>query len=925
MTDEGGGRAARSAEVRRDPAQVGDSAWLLRHKVGPPDPIDGFLERPQVEDRCALLGRRLTVLHAPGGFGKTALLADRCRALREQGVVVAWLSLDGRDGPGSVATHLALAFEQAGLATFGPRTGAGAVGVAGEPDAEADSQAEYRIELLVRALARHGAPCVLALDEVEQLANPEAVAVLNALLRRAPPDLHVAMAFREPPPGLEIAMFALEGHGTTVTVDDLRFSKPDIARFFDRELSRRELAAVAADSAGWPIALRIHRNARRGGVADVDAAGDHAVAGWIETRLWRGVAPADRGFILDLALFDGLDPDLVDEVTGVGNARRRIASTGALAGLLSTSGGRGSTMRLHPLVRDYCEKRRFEEDPDRFRALHRGIAEALAARGRPVEALRHAAEANDTDLLGGIAEGTGGVRLWLEQGLEALRTIDGALTVPVLSAYPRLALVRCVALVSAGDLEGATRVHDAAAAATGGFARDREGGDDGALGTEHIIVQGLLHICGCMPYGSDIKAVTGVAEAVANAPDTDPLLRGLFSLGMCVAHNMTTAFGPAAEWAGRARAALSRSSPYHAHVDFQAGSVAMARGRTGEAAACYERALKRARASFLRDAGAVMIGEALVAELALERTAGAVRAGGPRASPRLLGECTAWFDIYAASIGVGAELELLRAGPAAALALVEDAREYARRTARPALARFLSALRVSMLLAAGDVGQAARAWRFDGLPEECGACVDLDRQSWREMEMLACVRLRLLAARGALDPARELAAALQAAAGRDLVRTRMRGLALSMALEHRAGEASRATAHLAEYLRLFARSDYVRPLARDAAPALALLDGIAERPPGADAAVAAAAVALRAALREEDGMGEDRWAGPLNRREMEVLALLEERSDADIARTLSLSYEGVRSRIRRIFAKLGARSRHDAVHRARKLGMLPPA
>ena len=380
---------------------------------------------------------------------------------------------------------------------------------------------------------------------------------------------------------------------------------------------------------------------------------------------------------------------------------------------------------------------------------------------------------------------------------------------------------------------------------------------------------------------------------------------------------MTTAFGPAAEWAGRARAALARSSPYLAHVDFQAGSVAMARGRTGEAAACYERALKRARASFLRDAGAVMIGEALVAELALERTAGAVRAGGPRASPRLLGECTAWFDIYAASIGVGAEIELQRAGPAAALALVEDAREYARHTARPALTRFTSALRVSMLLAAGDVGQAARAWRFDGLPEESGACVDLDRQSWREMEMLACVRLQLLAARGALDPARELAAALQAAAGRDLVRTRMRGLALSMALEHRAGEAPRATAHLAEYLRLFARSDYVRPLARDAALALALLDGIAEPPPGA--------AALRAALREEDGMGEDRWAGPLNRPEMEVLVLLEERSDADIARTLSLSYEGVRSRIRRIFAKLGARSRHDAVHRARKLGMLPPA
>ena len=40
------------------------------------------------EGRCALLERRLTVLHAPGGFGKTALLARACRALRGRGVAL---------------------------------------------------------------------------------------------------------------------------------------------------------------------------------------------------------------------------------------------------------------------------------------------------------------------------------------------------------------------------------------------------------------------------------------------------------------------------------------------------------------------------------------------------------------------------------------------------------------------------------------------------------------------------------------------------------------------------------------------------------------------------------------------------------------------------------------------------------------------
>lgn len=66
------------------------------------------------------------------------------------------------------------------------------------------------------------------------------------------------------------------------------------------------------------------------------------------------------------------------------------------------------------------------------------------------------------------------------------------------------------------------------------------------------------------------------------------------------------------------------------------------------------------RASHLRDAGAVMIGEVLAAELELECSAGAPRVAGTRLTPRLLGECGAWLDIYAASIGGEVELALVR-------------------------------------------------------------------------------------------------------------------------------------------------------------------------------------------------------------------------------------------------------------------------
>ena len=921
--DDKGAPTAHENDARRDAAPNAEPAregvpWLLRHKVEMPDPIEGWLERKELEARCVLTERRLTVLHAPGGFGKTALLGQCSRALRERGVAVAWLSLDEEDGPGSVAVYLALAFEAAGLGTFGNGGGREGGAFVQAPGPQADTQADYRINLLVRTLERHNAPCVLALDEVERLASPEAVGTLNALLRRAPRNLHVGMAFREPPPGLDIAMFALEGREATVTVEDLRFSRPDIERFFARGLSRRELASVAADSAGWPIALRIHRNAGRRESGRAQGA-ERAVAGWIETRLWRGMAGADRDLVLDAALFDSLDPALLDEVLGVRSAARRLASMGALAGLLSTRGGGGAEMQLHPLIRDWCERRRFEESPDRFRTIHRDIARALTRRGRFVEALRHAGEAGDAALLGELGERTGGVRLWLEQGLEALRAVDGLLSEEVLEKHPRLALVRCVALTVSGDIAGARRVYGTAEAATAGFTRDREGGDDRALHIDHLLVYGLVEMCGCVPYGEVATQMLPLGLDVAERADTGALFHGVFSLGLCFAYNQGTEFDAAVEWGEHARAALGRGSPYLAHVDFQLGSVAMARGRAGEAQACYERALKVARASHLRDAGAMMLGEVLAAELAFERSAGAVPSDATPLSPRLLGECGAWLDIYAASTEVGAERALLQGGAQAALALVEDAREYARRTGRAPLERFLSALRVSVLLAGGGVEEAERAWRVDRLPEGTGECTNLEAQSWREAEMLACARLRLLIARGAFDAARELAGALDAvAAERDLLRTRMRGLALAMVLEHRAGDDTRARKHLFAYLRLYDDTGYARPLARECTVALAFLDGLAPVPEAA-----AAVVRLRASLDGEDGAWPPEVA--LSDRELEVLALLEQHRDKEIAKRLNLTFYGVRYRISSLFAKLGARGRLDAVHRARMRGLLPPA
>jgi len=860
---------------------------------------------------------RITLLHAPPGFGKTALLASCCRRLQDDGVTVAWLSLDEYDSPEALAGYLALAFEEADLIATSARTSHGGLhgGAALQPGDE--TRAGYRISSLIGAIERHGAPCFLALDEVERLTSPEVVATLNLLVGAMPANLHLAMAFRVVPPGLDIATLLLDGAATVVETADLRFSKAEVARFFDSKLSRRKLAAVAAESEGWPIALRIYRNAGRPD-GSADTVGADAAAVWIESRLWRGVSTADRDFVLDIALFDWFDPDLIDEATGTLNSRRRLEVMGALAGLLQTSAGSGTAMRLHPLIRDHCANRRFAENPARFREIHRAIARALARRGQILDALRHASEASDATLIGRIALEAGGIRLWIKRGFGALRTVDQYLTADIVAAHPRLALVRCLVLAISGNVGEADRVF----AQLGSSPVDShcEQGDNQALTVDRLLVFGMLGLMSC-------TTPTTFREYVRRMQSLDPpenmgsMERGLLKCSKAIIGNMTGKFDEALEWCDRSRSEIGRAMHYiSCHVDYQAGLACMALGRTRDAERWYRRGLDDTRKRRLGDSSTILFGEILAAELELERSAGPPALRPP--PPPVLGECGAWLDAYAAATKVAMELALHEHGVTGALKIVDDAREYARRTGRVALGRLCCALRVSQLVADGRLDEADRTWRMGELPVEDDACIDLECLFWREVEAVGSARLDLLVARRNHQRARTLAARLlDVAKQHGMMRTTMRILATAVRLEASAGNAARAREHLRRFVALYETTDYARSLAYDHEVAMPMLERVAGDP---DDSLASTARRLSRAIVHATAQPPVDAPLTLTRQEREILDRIEAQTDAEIARGMHMTYDALRYRVRRLFTKLDARSRHDAVHKARALGFLPP-
>ena len=221
--------------------------WGLRRRLDVPDPAPGYFERPALLERLGSAAHHIAILKAPGGFGKTTLLAAYCRRLGKRGAPVAWLRIDAADARPGIETGLACAFRHGGVDV--PEPGSDPWNAAGDP-----------VELLLGAVAAHAAPCTLALDNLELLTEPRSAGVLNRLLRDAPPNLRVSLACRELPFSLDIAEPLLAGRAIMLSAAELRFSPRESAAFLGSHPSRKNLSALERQFAGWPIALALHRN-----------------------------------------------------------------------------------------------------------------------------------------------------------------------------------------------------------------------------------------------------------------------------------------------------------------------------------------------------------------------------------------------------------------------------------------------------------------------------------------------------------------------------------------------------------------------------------------------------------------------------------------------------------------------------------------
>ncbi len=923
-----------SAAAPRGAAVSGQDV-LLATKLHVPRPQPGFVPRPRlVEALGEGLARRLILVCAPAGSGKTALLADWAPSDHRP---VAWLSLDAADNdPVRFWRHTVAALDRA-------RPGIGErVGLLLGPPAPASF--EGRVTALINDLAAQpgDGEVLLVLDDYHLIDARPVHASLAFLLEHLPPGLHLVLASRADPP-LPLARLRAGGQLAELRTADLRFSAEETAALLREsagaDLPAAAVAALAARTEGWVAglqlaALSLAGHADPAGFVAAFSGSHRYVLDYLAEEVLDRQQEELRTFLLETSLLERLSGGLCDAVTGRTDSRamlERVEQAGLF--LVPLDEVRG-WWRYHHLFADLLRARLQQQRPGQVPALHRSAAAWCEEHGLADDAVRHALAAGDTAWAARLVERHVETLLGRSEGATLRRWLS-ALPAESVRDRPRLCLAQAYGAAMGFQVEALEALLDdterAFAACGDEPYEDPAGRPTSVLANVPAGIAFLRAVLARL-RGDAALASDYNRQALAQLGEDDWLMRYLVRWNQAAADWLGGRPGPAERGLTEVLAGLRAAGQFFAgflamRVCYDLGEVQRAQGNLDAALATYRQALEEVgESSQTAITGPAHVG---LAQVLYERDELAAALDHATRGVTLCQQLT-FTQSLATGLAVVARIRHAYGDAAGALEAIGEAGQAGLSPQVITLLNPVPAQRARLQLAQGEVAAAARWAQQRGLGPD-------DEPGYpREPEYLVLARVLLAQDRpgAALAVLERLhaAAVSQDRAGSVIEIQALQALALAAA-----GEETAAVDALAGALTLACPQGYVRVFADEGPPMAALLGALvaaqrAEQAAARGVPLGCLARVLGAFGEKPATPGAGRGAAAvvpglveqLTARELEVLALLAAGApNPRIAEQLVVSLDTVKKHVSHLLGKLGAANRTEAVTRARQLGLIP--
>jgi len=470
----------------------------------------------------AHIDRKLILISAPAGYGKTSLLIDYAH---NTDLPVCWYTLDENDSDPRVFLEYLVASIRRRFPEFGERI---------TRLLEAEKTALPDWETIVGTLVNDMVDAireyfVVVLDDYHLIApDSEVHVLLDTLLRYLPEHCHIVLASRTLPP-LTLTLLAARQEVDGLGMDDLRFTAEEIQALmhqnYDLELPIEQAEELARESGGWISGLLLTRHTLwKGLFADmIRSQGEAQVFDYLANEVFQRQPPHVQRFLLGTAILDRMNPELCNELLDIEDARDILRYLETQNLFVIRLEGEGEWYQYHHLFQAFLRTYFKEHDPEEHQRLHLCAAQLFEERERPTEAIQHYLEAaayeQAAQLITAIAEQTFHAGRWTMLA----RWID---TLPreVLMKHPLLMVRRAKVKAQQGQI--ATAIDELEEAVT----QLRTHGNDEEV-ADALVVQSII----LRFTGEYEEAIERCQEALQLVEGKNPLIAAAAyrNLGIC--------------------------------------------------------------------------------------------------------------------------------------------------------------------------------------------------------------------------------------------------------------------------------------------------------------------------------------------------------------------------------------------------------
>jgi len=377
---------------------------LIRTKLNRPRVASDLVERPRLVGKLNRgLERKLALVAAPAGYGKSTLVAEWLETCEQAN---AWLSLDENDSDLVVYLNYFIAAVQSVF----PEAGRETTALLHTPELP---PLPVLTSTLINDLDHIEQPFILVLDDYHLIHDLAVHNLMDELLRHPPRTLHLVLISRLNPP-LKLSRLRARGQMVEIRVQDMRFTEAETSAFVRKTMGASVDQATAAllqeKTEGWVTGLRLAAlSMRHRGDIDPKLLEPHVDTQYVLEYLFNEVfcrlPPEVSQYLLGTALLERFCGPLCEAVCvpGVDPLTCELRGWDFIAWLkrenvfLISLDPEGRWFRFHKLFQKLLRNQLKRQcNADEISTFHRQASAWFVENGLIEEGLRHALAAGDT-------------------------------------------------------------------------------------------------------------------------------------------------------------------------------------------------------------------------------------------------------------------------------------------------------------------------------------------------------------------------------------------------------------------------------------------------------------------------------------------------------------------------------------------------